>query len=59
VSELDDVKVDLEQESTAGYTLAAEDGIATWKVKLAPGERRTVDLAFHVDAPSSYETGGL
>ena len=59
VSELDDVKVEIEQESTAGYTLAAADGIATWKVALAPGERRTVDLVFHVDAPSSYEAGGL
>jgi uncharacterized protein (TIGR02231 family) len=59
VSELDDVKVELEPESTAGYTLAAEDGIATWQVALKPGEERTVDLAFHVDAPSSYDTGGL
>lgn len=59
VSELDDVKVEVEQESTAGYTLAAEDGIATWKVALAPGEKRTVDLVFHVDAPDSYEAGGL
>jgi uncharacterized protein (TIGR02231 family) len=59
VSELDDVKVELEPESTAGYTLAAEDGIATWKVALAPGEQRTVDLVFHVDAPSSYDTGAL
>ncbi|NMO14551.1 mucoidy inhibitor MuiA family protein [Pyxidicoccus fallax] len=59
VSELEDVKVELEPESTAGYTLAAEDGIATWKVALAPGQERTVDLVFHVDAPSSYDTGGL
>ncbi|MCY1017573.1 mucoidy inhibitor MuiA family protein [Pyxidicoccus sp. MSG2] len=59
VSELDDVKVELEPESTAGYTLAAEDGIATWKVALAPGEQRTVDLVFHVDAPSDYDTGQL
>ncbi|WP_164017961.1 mucoidy inhibitor MuiA family protein [Pyxidicoccus trucidator] len=59
VSELDDVKVELEPESTAGYTLAAADGIATWKVPLAPGEQRTVDLAFHVDAPSDYDTGAM
>lgn len=59
VSELDDVKVALEPETTAGYTLQSSDGIATWKVKLAPGEKRTVDFAFHVDAPSSYETEGL
>ena len=59
VSELEDVKVEVEPESTAGYTLAAEDGIATWKVALRPGEQRDVDLAFHVDAPSSYDTGAL
>ncbi|WP_238540074.1 mucoidy inhibitor MuiA family protein [Corallococcus macrosporus] len=59
VSELDDVKVALEPETTAGYTLQSNDGIATWKVKLAPGEQRTLDFAFHVDAPSSYETTGL
>ena len=59
VSELDDVKVELEPESTVGYTLAANDGIATWKVPLAPGEQRTVDLAFHVDAPSDYDTGAM
>jgi uncharacterized protein (TIGR02231 family) len=59
VSELEDVKVEVAPESTAGYTLAAAEGIATWQVTLGPGEQRTVDLAFHVDAPSSYETGGL
>ncbi|WNZ63209.1 mucoidy inhibitor MuiA family protein [Myxococcus sp. MxC21-1] len=59
VSELEDVKVELEPETTAGYTLQSNDGIATWKVKLAPGEKRTVDFAFHVDAPSHYETKGL
>ncbi|WP_223645771.1 mucoidy inhibitor MuiA family protein [Corallococcus sp. EGB] len=59
VSELDDVQVELEPESTAGYTLAEDDGIATWKVALPSGGKRTVDLAFHVDAPSSYDTGRL
>ncbi|QDF02522.1 mucoidy inhibitor MuiA family protein [Myxococcus xanthus] len=59
VSELEDVKVALEPETSAGYTLQSSDGIATWKVKLTPGEKRTLDFAFHVDAPSSYETKGL
>ncbi|GHG98059.1 DUF4140 domain-containing protein [Comamonas sp. JC664] len=54
-----DVKVALEPVTTGGYALQSDDGIATWKVKLAPGEKRTVDFAFHVDAPSSYETKGL
>ncbi|WP_141620667.1 mucoidy inhibitor MuiA family protein [Myxococcus sp. AB036A] len=59
VSELEDVKVELEPETTAGYTLQSSDGIATWKVPLAPGEKRTVDFAFHVDAPSDFEIVGF
>jgi len=60
VSELEDVKVELDaKKTTAGYALDAADGIATWKLKLAPAEKRTVDLVFHVDVPSSYDSGGL
>jgi uncharacterized protein (TIGR02231 family) len=60
VSELDDVKVELDgKKTTAGYALVPDDGIATWKLKLAPAEKRTVDLVFHVDVPSSYDSGGL
>ncbi len=58
VSELDDVKVELDTKKTAaGYTLDAEDGIASWKLTLAPAEKRTVELVFHVDVPSSYDSG--
>jgi uncharacterized protein (TIGR02231 family) len=60
VSELDDVKVELDaKKTTAGYALDAADGIATWKLKLAPADKRTVDLVFHVDVPSSYDSGGM
>jgi uncharacterized protein (TIGR02231 family) len=60
VSELDDVKVELDtKKTTAGHALAATDGIITWKLKLAPGDKRTVDLVFHVDVPSSYDSGGV
>ncbi|WNG50752.1 mucoidy inhibitor MuiA family protein [Archangium minus] len=60
VSELDDVKVELDNEkTTGGYALEAMDGIATWKLTLAPSEQRSVDLSFHVDVPSSYDMGGL
>jgi uncharacterized protein (TIGR02231 family) len=59
VSELEDVKVELDtKKTTAGYALDATDGIAIWKLKLAPAEKRTVDLVFHVDVPSSYDSGG-
>ncbi len=60
VSELDDVKVELDSEkTTGGHALEAMDGIVSWKVTLAPAEQRSVDLAFHVDVPSSYDMGGL
>ncbi|QRK09748.1 mucoidy inhibitor MuiA family protein [Archangium violaceum] len=60
VSELDDVKVELDDpKTTGGYALEAMDGIVTWKLTLAPSEQRSVDLAFHVSVPSSYDMGGL
>jgi uncharacterized protein (TIGR02231 family) len=59
VSELDDVKVAVESSTTAGYALNAPDGIATWKLKLAPAEKRRFELAFHLDVPSSYDSGGF
>jgi hypothetical protein len=33
--------------------------VATWKVKLKPAEQRNVELAYRVEVPSSYDTGGL
>jgi uncharacterized protein (TIGR02231 family) len=59
VSELDDVKVAIDGKSTGGYELRADDGIVIWRVKMKSGEKRNVDLAFHVDVPSSYDTGSL
>jgi uncharacterized protein (TIGR02231 family) len=58
VSELDDVKVGIDGTTTAGYALRNEDGIVTWRLKLQPGEKRTVELRYHVDVPASYDAGG-
>jgi uncharacterized protein (TIGR02231 family) len=55
VSELDDVKVQIDSKTTPGYELKAEDGIVTWKQPLRPTDKRMLELAFHVDVPSSYE----
>lgn len=55
VSELDDVKVVVDGKTTGGYAHDREDGLLTWKLKLAPGEKRILDLAFRIEAPSSYE----
>lgn len=53
VSELDEVKVGFDAKATPGYELRAADGIVTYKLRLAPGEKRTVDLIYFVDAPAS------
>src|SRR5258708_3609491 len=57
VSELSDVEVALEDGTTKGFTRKAEDGIVSWKLSLAPGEKRELQLAFHVDVPKDYATG--
>jgi len=57
VSELEDVTVALEEKTTAGYELKPADGLVTWKVKLAPGETKTLELIYRVDVPASYGTG--
>src|SRR5260370_10554382 len=57
VSELSDVEVALEDGTTKGFTRKAEDGIVTWKLSLAPGEKRELQLAFHVAVPKDYATG--
>ncbi|HEX4385762.1 MAG TPA: mucoidy inhibitor MuiA family protein, partial [Myxococcales bacterium] len=57
VSELSDVKVELEETTTAGFSRNVEDGIVTWKLPLKAGEKRALQLAFHVDVPQEYATG--
>ncbi|QRN98760.1 mucoidy inhibitor MuiA family protein [Archangium violaceum] len=60
VSELDDVKVELDREkTTGGHVFDSVDGIVSWKVSLAPAEQRSVVLSFHVDVPTSYDMSGL
>jgi uncharacterized protein (TIGR02231 family) len=55
VSELDDVKVVIDPRTAGGYALEPRDGFVRWRLRLAPGEKRALDLAFRVEAPSSYE----
>lgn len=54
VSELSDVTVELEDRTTPGFSRNLEDGIVTWKLALKPGEKRSLQLAFHVDVPEDY-----
>jgi uncharacterized protein (TIGR02231 family) len=57
VSELDDVHVELEDQTTPGYEQQPLDGILRWKLSLNAGEKQQLNLAFHVDVPSSYQIG--
>ena len=57
VSELTDVEVGLEDKTTPGFTRKPEDGLITWKLSLQAGEKRELQLAFHVDVPQDYATG--
>jgi uncharacterized protein (TIGR02231 family) len=54
VSELDDVKVVIDPRTTGGYRLDRDDGLLTWRLKLAPGQKRQLRLAFRIEVPASY-----
>lgn len=57
VSEIADIKVGLDGQTTPGYELRGPDGIITWRVPLKPGARRDLALRYHVEVPASYDTG--
>ncbi|MGC4122476.1 MAG: mucoidy inhibitor MuiA family protein [Myxococcales bacterium] len=60
VSQMDDVKVQVDPKGTTpGYELAKDDGFLTWKVGLAPKEKKTVELRFAVEVPSKYDSSSL
>jgi uncharacterized protein (TIGR02231 family) len=59
VSELDDVKVSIDAKlTTAGYDHRNADGVVTWRLKLQPGEKRTVELRYFIEVPASYDASG-
>ncbi len=53
VSQLEKVEVKLDPSTTAG-AVPDKDGIMTWVLPLAPGEKRTVHLEFTVTMPENY-----
>jgi uncharacterized protein (TIGR02231 family) len=59
VSEMDDVKVLIDKETTPGFKTAALDGLLTWPVTLAAGEKKTLEVHFTIEIPSKYDSGGL
>lgn len=60
VSQMDDVKVLIDPKATTqGWELAKDDGFVTWKVALAPKEKKTVELRFAVEIPAKYDSSSL
>jgi uncharacterized protein (TIGR02231 family) len=55
VSELDDVKVVIDPRTTGGYGQRGDDGLLTWTLKLAAGQKRDLALVFRIEAPTSYD----
>jgi uncharacterized protein (TIGR02231 family) len=59
VSQMDDVKVVIDPKTTAGYELSKDDGIVSWKLSLAPKEKRNIELRFALEVPAKYDSSGL
>ena len=60
VSQMDDVKVIVDdKESTPGRELVPDDGIVSWKVTLAPKEKKDLRLKFVMEIPERYDSSGL
>lgn len=58
VSRNEKIKVDLESPKKDVAEISA-DGIITWKVKLAPGEKKNLSLKFRVEYPKDLTVTGL
>jgi uncharacterized protein (TIGR02231 family) len=58
VSKIDDVKVEIvAAQTTKGYASDRDRGLVTWTVPLQRGEWHTVDLAYTIHLPDSWQVG--
>jgi uncharacterized protein (TIGR02231 family) len=58
VSKIDDVKVEIvAAQTTKGYASDRDRGFVTWTVPLQRGEWHTVDLAYTIHLPDSWQVG--
>jgi uncharacterized protein (TIGR02231 family) len=55
VSKNAEVKVEMLTGTTAGYELDAVRGFVIWKLSLAAGEKKSVDLRFKINLPSDWQ----
>jgi uncharacterized protein (TIGR02231 family) len=59
VSKIDDVKVEIvAAQTSAGYAFDRERGFVTWSVPLQRGEWHTIDLAYTIHLPDTWQVGG-
>jgi uncharacterized protein (TIGR02231 family) len=58
VSKIDDVKVEIVAgQTSSGYALDRERGFVSWAVPLQRGEWHTIDLAYTIHLPDSWQVG--
>lgn len=58
VSRVDQVKVEIDEETTAGFEIAKDESLYTWTLSLAGGEEKRVHLEYVVDLPEDYAWEG-
>ena len=59
VSRLKELKVQLQDETTAGYELDEEQGFVRWTLTLIPGAEETVRLYYILDMPRDFNWQGM
>jgi hypothetical protein len=59
LSELEEIKVELDTQSAKIFQVGAADGIARTVVDLAPRQARAIALKYDVQLPGSFDTSGL
>jgi uncharacterized protein (TIGR02231 family) len=58
-SRVDQVKVELAEETTPGFVTDEGGSVHTWTLTLAPGEEQRVHLAYVIDLPDDYAWEGF
>ena len=59
VSRLKELKVQVQDETTAGYELDAEQGFVRWTVSLPPGAEKELRLYYVLDMPRDFSWQGM
>ncbi len=59
VSRVAQVKIALQEETTAGFEVSEDESVHSWTLSLAAGEEKRVHLAYTVDLPEDYAWEGF